>query len=129
MTNEQMTNMTRVHLSNVPKGKMPAYPSLILRGRILDSSKRVRKRKVGLKMATYRVILRIDVYEEDIIRSRGKETLKELKESEDDCLRAHVENEMGWLEQSFSRLETESVTRLSERRHTPKSESVRKSKK
>ena len=80
-------------------------------------------------MATYRVVLRIDVDADDIIKSRGKDTLKELKESVGDYLLAHVENEMGWLEQSFSRVETESVTRLRERKQTPMSKSVRKSKK
>ena len=80
-------------------------------------------------MATYLVVLRIDVDADDIIKSRGKDTLKELKESEGDYLLAHVENEIGWLEQSFSRVETESVTRLRERKQTPKSKSVRKLKK
>ena len=80
-------------------------------------------------MATYRVVLRIDVDEDDIIKSRGKETLKELKHEGGDYLLAHVENEMGWLEQSFSCVETESVTRLRERRQTSKSKSVRKPKK
>ncbi len=68
-------------------------------------------------MATYRVVLCIDVDEDDIINSRGEDTLKELKKGGDDYLRAHVESEMGWLEQSFSRVETKSVTRLRGKRH------------
>lgn len=67
-------------------------------------------------MATYRVVLRVDVDEDDILRSRGEDVLAELKESEEDCLRAHVEHEVGWLEDSFSRVETQSVARLRERR-------------
>lgn len=63
-------------------------------------------------MATYRVVLLIDVDECDIARSRGEETLKRLKANSDDYLLNHVENEMGWLEQSFSRVEIESVTRV-----------------
>ena len=80
-------------------------------------------------MAMFRVVLRIDVDEDDIVKSRGKETLKELKQEGGDYLLAHVENEMGWLEQSFSCVETESVTRLRERRQTSKGKSVRKPKK
>ncbi len=71
-------------------------------------------------MATYRVVLCIDVDDEDIIKSRGEDTLKELKRGKGDYLLAHVENEIGWLEQSFSRVETESITRLRERRQTSK---------
>ncbi|MBM3128448.1 MAG: hypothetical protein FJ009_07390 [Chloroflexi bacterium] len=80
-------------------------------------------------MATYRVVLRIDVDADDIIKSRGKETLAELKRDGGDYLFAHVENEMGWLEQSFSNVEIESITRLQESKSASKSESVRKSKK
>ena len=74
----------------------------------------MREPEKGVRMATYRVVLRIDVSEDDIIRNRGENTLKELKEGGSDFLLAHIENEMGWLEHSFSRLETESVTRLSQ---------------
>jgi hypothetical protein len=80
-------------------------------------------------MAAYRVVLRIDVDKDDIVRNHGKKTLKELKESEDDYLYAHVESEMGWLEQSFSRVEIEEITRLREKRQTSKSGAVRKLKK
>jgi hypothetical protein len=80
-------------------------------------------------MATYRVVLRIDVDKDDIVRSRGKETLKELRVGGGDYLLAHVENEMGWLEQSFSHVEIESVARLKEQKQASRSESVRKSKK
>lgn len=81
-------------------------------------------------MASYRIVLRIDVDEDDVVRSRGEDTLKELKQSEKDYLRAHIENEVGWLEQSFSRVETESVTRLRERRQSSKKpKSLQKSKK
>lgn len=72
-------------------------------------------------MKTYRVVLRVDVNEKDVLKSRGADVLKELKEGKEDYLRAHIENEMGWLEQSFSRVETESVTRLGKRKSTRKS--------
>ena len=80
-------------------------------------------------MATYRIVLRIDVYRDDIVRSRGKETLKALRQDGGDYLLAHVENEMGWLEQSFSHVEIASVTRLRERKPTSKSKFVQKSEK
>lgn len=63
-------------------------------------------------MATYRVVLLIDVDECDIARSRGEETLEALKADGGDYLLEHVENEMGWLEESFSCVEIESVTRV-----------------
>lgn len=90
--------------------------SVIVRVRSLDSSNRIRKGKGDTKMATYRVILRIEVDEDDILKSRGEDTLAELKENEKDYLRAHVENEMGWLEDSFGHVKTQSVTRLWERK-------------
>ncbi len=94
--------------------------SVIVRIRSLDSSSQKPEPKVGAKMATYRVVLRIDVDEDDILKNRGEQTLAELKENEKDYLRAHVEQEIGWLEQSFSRVETQSVTRLNEPRRTSK---------
>ncbi len=94
--------------------------SVIVRARSLDPADRIRKPKGASKMATYRVVLRIDVGEDDVLRNRGENALRELKEGEGDYLRAHVENEVGWLEQSFSRVETESVTRLRESGRTSK---------
>lgn len=94
--------------------------SVIVRVRSLDSSDQIRKVKRGDKMATYRVVLRVDVDEDDILKSRGEQILNELKEGEEDYLCAHIENEIGWLKDSFSRVETESVTRLGKRKQTRK---------
>jgi hypothetical protein len=94
----------------------------------LEAHKQTSKRKAGIPMATYRVTLRIDVNADDIVRSRGKETLKELQRDGGDYLREHVENEMGWLEESFSHVEIESITRLQESKSASKSKAARKSK-
>ena len=95
--------------------------SIIVRVQSLDEGKRTRKKKSDTKTATYRVILRIDVEDYDIIKSRGKDVLDKLKASDDDYLPAHIENEIEWLEQSFSHVETESVTRLDKRKSARKS--------
>ncbi|MBI5301229.1 MAG: hypothetical protein HY868_03760 [Chloroflexi bacterium] len=76
---------------------------------------------------TYRVVLRINVTDGDIRRIRGEEELGDMKQDTEDYLRDYVENEMGWLGQSFSRVETESVRQLREIGRTP--EILRKSKK
>lgn len=91
---------------------IPEKSSLLIRARELNLTRHTRRRKAGAAMPTYRVILQIDVDADDIIKSRGKETLRELKQEGGDYLRAHVENEMGWLEESFSHVEIESVTRV-----------------
>jgi hypothetical protein len=90
----------------------PENSSLLLRVREFPAVSHTRKRKAGVALATYRVVLEIDVSARDIIKSRGRETLKDLRAEETDYLRAHIENEIGWLEQSFSRVEIESVTRV-----------------
>jgi hypothetical protein len=95
----------------------------------MGSGDRIRKPKRASKTASYRVVLRIDVEEDDVLRSRGQETLKELKESDQDYLRDHVEHEIGWLEQSFSGVEIKSIKPLVISRQLPKmSKPARKSK-
>lgn len=74
-------------------------------------------------MATYRAVLLIDVDDCDIARSRGEETLEALKAESDDYLLDHIENEMGWLEESFSCVEIESVTRVDEDKNEQNQES------
>ncbi len=107
MTQKSITLPSRIEMEG---------SSIVVRVRSLDSGKPIPKVKRDDKMASYRVVLRVDVGEDDVVRSRGEETLKALKEAEEDYLRAHVEQEIGWLEQSFSQVETQSVTRLHEPR-------------
>ncbi len=90
--------------------------SVIVRARSLDLNERSFQSREGARMKTYRVVLRVDVNDDDICKSRGNDVLEKFKASEDDHLRAHVEHEIGWLAQSFSRVETQSVTRLREAR-------------
>jgi len=67
-------------------------------------------------MASYRVVLHIDVSDDDVVKNCGVEALAEMSVGAGDYLRAHVEHEIGWLDQSFSRVETQSVTRVRERK-------------
>jgi len=95
---------------------VPAESSLLVRVREFSSTLHTRNRKRGVPMATYRVVLQIDVSASDVVRSRGKDTLRDLRAEGGDYLRAHIENEMGWLEQSFSRVEIKSITRVKPKR-------------
>ncbi len=62
----------------------------------------------------FRVVLLVSVNDEDIVRSRDEEALKDLKTgAEDDSyLRFYIEDEMAWLHQSFSNVKVETVERL-----------------
>lgn len=110
----------REKLAALPNRIELPQSSLVVRVRSLNSGDQIRKSKGAARMATYRVVLRVDVDKDAVLSSRGAEVFKELEESEEDYLRAHIENEMGWLKDSFSRVETESVTRLGKRKQMRK---------
>ncbi len=65
-------------------------------------------------MATYRVVLQVEVEDEDIVRSRDENSLEDLKENSkgDGYLDFYVEDEMAWLHRSFSTAHVKSVQRL-----------------
>ena len=65
-------------------------------------------------MAAYRVVLEIEVEDEDIARSRSKDSLKDLKEGAegDEYLEFYVEDEMTWLHSSFGNIAVKSMKRL-----------------
>ena len=65
-------------------------------------------------MASYRVVLEIEVEDNDIIRSRSEDSLKDLMENADgdEYLDSYVEDEMTWLHSSFGNVEVKGVERI-----------------
>ena len=65
-------------------------------------------------MATYRVVLEIEVEDEDVARSRSEDSLKDLKDGADgdEYLDFYIEDEMTWLHSSFGNVQVRSVKRL-----------------
>ncbi len=63
-------------------------------------------------MSEYLVTVRVFVYEDDVVRAKDAESLRQLKEEGGDYLADYVAAELEWAAHSFSRLDVEQVKQI-----------------